>query len=529
MGFTTVKDIWLDINERFGQSNRSKHIQLQKELAATSQGSSDIGAYFTKLRCLWDELSTAYVGLVCTCGALPKHIEEHKIFQFLGGLNESYSTCKSNILMKSSLPSVSKAYSMLQHDEKQKETPSPFPSFSNEVASFSVSSSPSNSNSNRSVNHRIQFDSRRVPTSSLSCKYCKKPGYSIEKCYMLHGFPPEFKFIKNNRFVSCVQSEGYNVDSLRFGGSVRSVSKSSDVPVHGFSKEQYQHLINLFQQSHISLPFQSEGSSGENAAFANFAVVMDILKGPSLRRPLEIGKAANGLYYLNPTTTTPSLSIPFTFSHCNVSNSVSSCTVSNHQLLDMAEINFILELFLVFVFGVPFWQKGYKLLNVHTHSIIFARDVVFHEHIFPYNRSFSPTFSLSSTYVDSPSPPPSTSSIPTSSTSQPLSTSSFPPVSLAPAHSSPDPILRRSSRTVTQPAYLVDYICSSVLPHSAPVSMNSKISSAELHMHKPQFYQHVASHLAWKEAMLKEFQALEANQTWDIVLLPPHKKPIPYK
>lgn len=208
---------------------------------------------------------------MCTCGASPKHIEKHKIFQFLGGLNESYSTCKSNILMKSSLPSISKAYSMLQHDEKQKETPSPFPSFSNEVASFSVSSSPSNSNINRSVNHRVQFDSKRVPTSSLSCKYCKKPGHSIEKCYMLHGFHPEFKFIKNNRFVSCVQSEGYNADSLRFGGSVGSVSKSSDVPGHGFSKEQYQYLINLFQQAHISLPFQSEGSSGENAAFANFA------------------------------------------------------------------------------------------------------------------------------------------------------------------------------------------------------------------------------------------------------------------
>ncbi|XP_070049523.1 uncharacterized protein [Nicotiana tomentosiformis] len=118
MCYETAKEIWSDINERFGQSNGSKYIQIQREISATSQGSSDIANYFTKLRSLWDELSTAYVGPVCSCGALPTFIEQQKIFQFLSGLNESYSTCKSNILMMSSLPTLSKDYSMLQHDEK---------------------------------------------------------------------------------------------------------------------------------------------------------------------------------------------------------------------------------------------------------------------------------------------------------------------------------------------------------------------------------------------------------------------------
>lgn len=117
MCFDTTKDMWAD-NERFGTSNGSKYIQIQREVSATSQGSLDIATYFTKLSGLWDELSTAYVGPVCSCGAFPKFIEEEKIYQFFSILNESYSTCKGNIVMMPSLPSLSKAYSMFQINDK---------------------------------------------------------------------------------------------------------------------------------------------------------------------------------------------------------------------------------------------------------------------------------------------------------------------------------------------------------------------------------------------------------------------------
>ncbi|XP_070020552.1 uncharacterized protein LOC142180971 [Nicotiana tabacum] len=91
LGYDTSKEIWLDLNERFGPT--------------------------------------------CSCGALPKFHDKMKLFWFLAGLNESYNTVKSNILMISPLPSVSKAYSMLQHDERQRET-SPAPSFSSDSVSF---------------------------------------------------------------------------------------------------------------------------------------------------------------------------------------------------------------------------------------------------------------------------------------------------------------------------------------------------------------------------------------------------------
>lgn len=99
--------------ESFGQSNGSKFIQIQRKIGTISQGTLDIASYFTKFCSLWDELQTAYVGPTCSCGALPKFLDEMKLYWLLARLNESYNTIKSNILMISLLPSVSKAYSIL--------------------------------------------------------------------------------------------------------------------------------------------------------------------------------------------------------------------------------------------------------------------------------------------------------------------------------------------------------------------------------------------------------------------------------
>lgn len=54
-------------------------------------------------------------------------------------------------------------------------------------------------------------------------------------------------------------------------------------------------------------------------------------------------------------------------------------------------------------------------------------------------------------------------------------------------------------------------------------------SKAEIDMLEPQFYYQAVSHRAWQEAILKEFQALEANYTWEILPLLPGKKAIPCK
>ncbi|KAM3282020.1 hypothetical protein P3S67_027667 [Capsicum chacoense] len=280
IGYTTAKEIWQDLNERFGQSNGFKYIQIQQEISSTTQDSSDIATYLTKLWSLWNELHTSYVGPNCTCGALSNLLEEQQLFQFLSSLNECYSSCKTNILMISPLPSISKAYSMLQHDEYQKEHSPHIPSFSNDFSSFLSSTSSSNSyrkkiqagfnlripfdsrRGHTDYNQRIQFESRKGNSAVNTidhCRYCKRPSHVIDDCHRLHGFPTDFKFTKNKKAsTSCMQ----NAKSASESGSL------SSVPV-GFNNDQYQHYQYLLSlQQHTST---SKGTFDENVAFSAFA------------------------------------------------------------------------------------------------------------------------------------------------------------------------------------------------------------------------------------------------------------------
>lgn len=152
--------------------------------------------------------------------------------------------------------------------------------------------------------------------------------------------------------------------------------------------------------------------------------------------------------------------------------------------------------------GYALCKKGYKLLHLHNHSIFYSRDVTFIEHIFPSTSSPSTLFphdSLHPTILSDHHSIPTTHSNP-----------SFNPPPFIPP-------LRRSSRPTHPPAHLQDFVCNFVIPSSLPS------------VSKPFHYHQAVLHTVWRDAMTKEFQALNLNHTWDIVPLPPGKKAIPCK
>ncbi|XP_033513338.2 uncharacterized protein [Nicotiana tomentosiformis] len=396
MYLKTAREVWRDINERFGQSNGSKYLQIQREISTTTQGSYDIATYFTKLRSLRDELNSSYMGLVYSCEALPKFIEDQQLFQFLNGLNESHSTVKSAIMMMNPLPPVSKAYSLLQQDESQKEALSNVSNFSGDSASFSVSPA----------------QSERMSLVFLANIVRNLDMYTMKKYYRLHGFPPEFKFTKNKKSASCVQGD---IPHPQSSSAINQFPGNSS-PIYGFTKEQYQHLLTLFQQVQVSLGLVSNIPPAEDSGFAHFAclftayaveyvdshvcgssqAIMDpwildsgdtnhmtphkylpfdivplvrhflvtlpngykvkvistgslhlrhditLLNDPSLKRPLVIVKAADRLYYLHPDaelfpTSTPALSSHATISCIDSSSTISSIPCNKHALVSQSD------------------------------------------------------------------------------------------------------------------------------------------------------------------------------------------------
>ncbi|XP_070056749.1 uncharacterized protein [Nicotiana tomentosiformis] len=595
--YKTAREAWNNLVERYGVANIFQYYSLQQSISSTSERSSDIATYYTKLKEYWDKIYIISLERPCTCSAMHEFSEAQKLIQFISGLNKTYSTIKSNILMMSLVPSVEKAYSILIRDEKQREINSGSQPFSSDSTSFiansNSNSSPNQPNTIKNFTQRLNFEPRR---STLSCKYCKKPGHIVDKCYKLHVFPQDFKFTKGKRDVACVQIEPTDQTSPKPDSP-----ETKDIP-HGFSKEHHnnfnswildsaatnhmtphKHLLHNIQSLIsfflVTLPngYKVKVTSFGCLSLTSSIILTNVLLGPSLKRLLEIDKVEHGLYILRlsshgiaaadvsqanayPISSFPksdsvsgecvltatylinrfpsivlSNKIPYkvlldhppSYDHLRLFGCLAYATIP-HTSRDKLQSRVIPSVFL----GCGFSKKGYKLLNLGTKSIFYSRDVIFVEHIFPSTSTPSGFFPFSTfSFSDhiTPNHVPASSSPFHPSDPTPTSSSPFHPYVSSPEPASvPSPTitqythiplsppssslpLRRSSRSTITPTRLKDY------------------STSLTPLLEPSFYHQVTSNPAWQEAMLKEFQALESNQTWDIIPLPPGKKVIPCK
>ncbi|KAL0431042.1 UNVERIFIED_CONTAM: hypothetical protein Sradi_0730200 [Sesamum radiatum] len=123
----TSSELWLDPEERFGESNGPLVYQLQCEIASLSQGSLSVVEYFIKLKMLWDEVTCLiptqgcmYGLCICDYGKIAAESNTvNQLMQFLMGLNDAYDHICSQILIMELFSLVNKAYSMVQRVEKQ--------------------------------------------------------------------------------------------------------------------------------------------------------------------------------------------------------------------------------------------------------------------------------------------------------------------------------------------------------------------------------------------------------------------------
>ena len=119
--------LWEELTDRFGQSNGPLLYQLEKEVSELYQGNDSVAVYYTKLKCLWDEIDdiSEVPACVCdtTCKAIKKTMElaeRQRLMHFLMHLNENYEAIRGRILLLDPLPNVNRAYSMIQRVEAQR-------------------------------------------------------------------------------------------------------------------------------------------------------------------------------------------------------------------------------------------------------------------------------------------------------------------------------------------------------------------------------------------------------------------------
>ncbi|XP_009768136.1 uncharacterized protein LOC107787368 [Nicotiana tabacum] len=169
--------------------------------------------------------------------------------------------------MMKSLPTPNEAYSILLHEEKQREVHASI-QFSGQTSSFNVVGTKFQNAKweNRGNAQKGNFENRK---GGIFCNYCKKSGHLIEKCYKLHEFPPSFKFTKQKRTYRNAQGSANAAFGNEEGGSSETNLTVNPMSiVQGFSKEKCDKLIHLLQNLHAG---QGVSSDFEANVTANMA------------------------------------------------------------------------------------------------------------------------------------------------------------------------------------------------------------------------------------------------------------------
>ncbi|KAM0995580.1 hypothetical protein ACFX2C_005696 [Malus domestica] len=249
--YTSATDVWADLRDRFSQGNDSRVYQIKREIVEHRQEQQSISAYYTKLKALWDELTSYHEPPTCTCGGLKKineRDEKEKVMQFLMGLNESYAAVRGQILLMQPLPDTRKAYSLVLQQEKQVEV--------------SLTRNSNNLHAMNVTSHREPAAQRG--NSFLKCSYCDQKYHTVDRCFYLYGFPPGHKY--HGKRVTPPNKKKPAANHVKAGDEV---AKGTDqhhlgTPSDGpkFTAEEYAQIMAMLKKTNLD---------GNTQHFANAA------------------------------------------------------------------------------------------------------------------------------------------------------------------------------------------------------------------------------------------------------------------
>lgn len=236
MFISSAYQIWIQLEQRFALSNDSRKYKLHKDTYAIEQNGSPISEYYTKMKCVWEELDSMSElpklnnitpELVVFLAALNKQNEEQRLFQFLNGLDDHFNSQRSQLLLNSPLPSVEAACALLQQEESQRDV---LNSFAN-------------------VESTALYSQRNVKDK---CSICGYKWHPPEKCWEKVGYPTW-----HSKYKQQSQAKQQSKDYKSFKGKgVNTSVKRTAAHVDGgnvvFSKEQFDQLLKQIDKIQVT-------------------------------------------------------------------------------------------------------------------------------------------------------------------------------------------------------------------------------------------------------------------------------------
>ncbi|CAL2263146.1 unnamed protein product [Prunus armeniaca] len=355
--------------------------------------------------------------------------------QFLMGLSDTYSTVRGSILMMNPLPDTRKVHGLVLQHERQLEVTSRHDNLVTphvmQTGRSSVAATPSTGWS----------QSRK----SLKCSYCDGDGHLKERCYFIIGFPVGHKWHGKNVKPRNQRSgpTAHNIEAIQSPVQPTAITKTTPVDGPTFTTEEYNELIAMLRNKkgnsqplahatgiitptsnitqhdphstlywivdsgatdHIShsAPTHNQTAThhefvsllnGGQAAIRNIGSMnlspdlpldgvlhvpkfrVNLLSEVDTKKTIGLGKHFDGLYYLTPTQN------PHLATHQRVFGCLCYATHLNptHKFDTRARRCLFL--------GYPLSQKGYCVFDLETKKFFVSRDVIFHEHSFPFSHS----------------------------------------------------------------------------------------------------------------------------------------------
>ncbi|KAF7842421.1 uncharacterized protein G2W53_004719 [Senna tora] len=379
----TTRELWDELEDRFGKACGPLLYQIQREVAPTEQGSDS-----------W-------------CG-INKRLEEressNKLLQFLMGLHQRFKTIRTQILNFDPLPTINKAFAMVSQDEVQMDVKDMFNPLEVAAAGFK----------------KDEMGSRRFKNKEDKkdkvCSHCQMKGHTKEECFKIVGYPEWYNDLKNQRKKSSVKKvvataaesplddetenskdwtsiisqivrqeiskareEKANVAYLgEFTGNISSNPDfrndwiiDTGASSHMCSQENLMHNIKLLDKViHIHLP------NGTNIQVQK--IDSCFIQDRRTKTTLAEGRVNGNIYWLKTHKVEKACGID---NKIDVINNCTQPTVCWHSSPNKDK--FDKRAFKGIFVGYATGYKAYKIYNMDTHKIHVSRDVVFYENMYP--------------------------------------------------------------------------------------------------------------------------------------------------